>query len=69
MAFVLSQRAGQKLETAVNRNGGTAYDIEWLSRGKNFAIVMRLASEKRRRYRIIYGSAIGTPGEIRAPRA
>ncbi|MES3005966.1 MAG: hypothetical protein V4664_03405 [Patescibacteria group bacterium] len=41
--FILGQGPGHKLEKAVNRNGGNATDIEWLSTGQNFAIVMQLA--------------------------
>jgi hypothetical protein len=41
--FFLSQGAGQKLEFAVNRCGGSTADIEWLSAGQNFELVMRLA--------------------------
>ena len=42
--FILTQGAGQKLEFAVNRNGGSAPDLEWLSAGENFKAVMLLAS-------------------------
>ncbi len=41
--FILGQGPGHKLEMAVNRNGGKATDIEWLSSGENFQAVMRLA--------------------------
>ena len=41
--FILTQGAGQKLEFAINRNGGGIDDIEWLSAGDNFKTVMMLA--------------------------
>lgn len=41
--FILTQGAGQKLEFAINRNGGNADDIEWLSAGNNFKSVILLA--------------------------
>ena len=41
--FVLTQGAGQKLEFAVNRNGGNTTDVEWLSTGNNFKLVGLLA--------------------------
>ena len=41
--FVLTQGAGQKLEFAVNRNGGSTTDMEWLSAGENFRSVSLLA--------------------------
>lgn len=44
--FTLSQGAGQKLEFAVQRNGGTAEDIEFLSTGDNFRAVMLLRTGK-----------------------
>ncbi|MEK7092861.1 MAG: hypothetical protein AAB927_00070 [Patescibacteria group bacterium] len=43
--FILTQGAGQKLEFAINRNGGGIVDIEWLSAGDNFKQVMLLARE------------------------
>lgn len=43
-SFVLTQGAGQKLEFAVNRKGGSAKDVDWLSTGDNFEVVRRLAS-------------------------
>ena len=42
--FVLTQGAGQKLEFAVNRNGGSTTDVDWLSAGENFKSVMLLAN-------------------------
>lgn len=44
--FTLSQGAGQKLEFAVQRNGGTTDDIEYLSTGENFRAVTLLRSGK-----------------------
>jgi len=41
--FTLTQGAGQKLEFAVNRAGGTTTDLEWLSTGENFKSVSLLA--------------------------
>ncbi len=41
--FILTQGAGQKLEFAVQRNGGTTTDIDWLSAGDNFKKVSLLA--------------------------
>lgn len=41
--FILGQGPGHKLEKAIGRNGGKATDIEWLSTGRNFETVMRLA--------------------------
>lgn len=46
--FTLSQGAGQKLEFAVQRNGGTTDDIEYLSTGENFRAVTLLRSGKAR---------------------
>lgn len=40
--FMLSQGAGQKLEFAVQRNGGTPQDIDYLSTGENFRAVSLL---------------------------
>ncbi len=42
--FILTQGVGQKLEFAINRNGGTTTHVEWLSAGENFKSVMLLAS-------------------------
>lgn len=42
--FVLTQGIGQKLEFAINRNGGTAAGVEWLSSGENWKMVSDLAS-------------------------
>lgn len=44
--FLLSQGAGQKLEFAVQRNGGTGEDIEYLSAGENFRAVTLLRTGK-----------------------
>lgn len=44
--FTLSQGAGQKLEFAVQRNGGTTDDIEYLSTGENFRAVTLLRTGK-----------------------
>jgi len=42
--FTLTQAVGQKLEFAINRNGGVPSDVEWLSTGDNFKKVCLLAS-------------------------
>lgn len=44
--FTLSQGAGQKLEFAVQRNGGTPEDIDYLSTGENFRAVSLLRTGK-----------------------
>ncbi len=44
--FTLSQGAGQKLEFAVQRNGGASEDIEYLSTGENFRAVSLLRTGK-----------------------
>jgi hypothetical protein len=44
--FTLSQGAGQKLEFAVQRNGGTPEDIDYLSAGENFRAVSLLRTGK-----------------------
>lgn len=44
--FILKQAAGQKLEFAVNRNGGGTLEMEWLSEGENFKSVSLLARGK-----------------------
>lgn len=44
--FMLSQGAGQKLEFAVQRNGGTPEDIDYLSTGENFRAVSLLRTGK-----------------------
>lgn len=44
--FTLSQGAGQKLEFAVQRNGGTSEDIDYLSTGENFRAVTLLRTGK-----------------------
>jgi len=44
--FVLRQGAGQKLEFAVQRNGGTTEDIEYLSTGENFRAITLLRTGK-----------------------
>ena len=44
--FTLSQGAGQKLEFAVQRNGGTPEDIDYLSTGENFRTVTLLRTGK-----------------------
>jgi hypothetical protein len=44
--FTLSQGAGQKLEFAVKRCGGTSEDIEYLSTGENFRLVTLLRTGK-----------------------
>jgi hypothetical protein len=44
--FVLSQGAGQKLEFAVQRNGGTTEDVEYLSTSENFRAVTLLRTGK-----------------------
>jgi hypothetical protein len=44
--FTLSQGAGQKLEFAVQRNGGTPEDIEYLSTAENFRAVTLLRTGK-----------------------
>lgn len=44
--FTLSQGAGQKLEFAVDRNGGTTKDIDYLSTGQNFRAVTLLRTGK-----------------------
>lgn len=44
--FTLSQGAGQKLEFAVQRNGGTTEDIDYLSTGDNFRAVTLLRTGK-----------------------
>ncbi|MCC6290781.1 hypothetical protein IT398_01810 [Candidatus Nomurabacteria bacterium] len=44
--FTLSQGSGQKLEFAVQRNGGTTEDIEYLSTGDNFRAVSLLRTGK-----------------------
>ncbi len=44
--FTLSQGAGQKLEFAVQRNGGTSEDIDYLSTGENFRAVSLLRTGK-----------------------
>lgn len=44
--FTLSQGAGQKLEFAVQRNGGTPEDIDYLSTGQNFRAVTLLRTGK-----------------------
>jgi hypothetical protein len=46
--FTLSQEEGQKLEFAVQRNGGTTDDIKYLSTGENFRAVTLLRSGKAR---------------------
>lgn len=43
---MLSQGAGHKLEFAVQRNGGTTEDIDWLSAGENFRAVTLLRTGK-----------------------
>lgn len=44
--FLLGQGAGQKLEFAVKRCGGTSEDIEYLSTGDNFRLVTLLRTGK-----------------------
>ena len=44
--FTLSQGAGQKLEFAVQRNGGTTEDVDYLSTGDNFRAVTLLRTGK-----------------------
>lgn len=44
--FTLSQGAGQKLEFAVQRNGGTTEDVDYLSTGENFRAVTLLRTGK-----------------------
>jgi hypothetical protein len=44
--FMLSQGAGHKLEFAVQRNGGTPEDIDYLSTGENFRAVSLLRTGK-----------------------
>ncbi|MES2216410.1 MAG: hypothetical protein V4481_03895 [Patescibacteria group bacterium] len=44
--FTLSQGAGQKLEFAVQRNGGTTEDVDYLSAGENFRAVTLLRTGK-----------------------
>jgi hypothetical protein len=44
--FTLSQGSGQKLEFAVQRNGGTTEDMEYLSTGENFRTVTLLRTGK-----------------------
>lgn len=44
--FMLSQGAGQKLEFALQRNGGTPEDIDYLSTGENFRAVTLLRTGK-----------------------
>ena len=44
--FTLGQGAGHKLEIAVQRNGGTSKDIEYLSTGENFCAVTLLRTGK-----------------------
>ncbi len=56
--FILGQGPGHKLEKAVVRNGGGSTDIEWLSTGENFAMVMALAR----------GEATLAPNEKPAPK-
>ncbi len=46
MSELLSQGAGQKLEFAVQRNGGTPEDIDYLSTGENFRAVTLLRTGK-----------------------
>lgn len=45
-SFILTQGAGQKLEFAVQRNGGTSEDIEYLSANENFRAVSLLRTGK-----------------------
>lgn len=44
--FRLSQCAGQKLEFAIQRNGGTTEDVDYLSTGENFHVVTLLRTGK-----------------------
>ncbi|MBI2482429.1 MAG: hypothetical protein HYV76_02635 [Candidatus Vogelbacteria bacterium] len=44
--FTLSQGAGQKLEFAIQRNGGTPEDVDYLSTGNNFRAVTLLRTGK-----------------------
>ena len=59
--FTLSQGAGQKLEFAVQRNGGTTDDIEYLSTGENFRAVTLLRSGKAR---LVEVTETGSEGAI-----
>ena len=51
--FTLSQGAGQKLEFAVQRNGGTTEDIDSLSTGENFRAVSLLRTGKAKLVEVI----------------
>ncbi len=59
--FILRQGAGQKLEFAVQRNGGTSADIEYLSTGENFRIVTLL---RKGRVRLVEVSENGSEGAV-----
>ena len=58
--FVLSQGAGQKLEFAVQRNGGTPEDIDYLSTGKNFRAVSLLRTGKAKLIEVTETGSEGT---------
>ncbi len=59
--FILRQGAGQKLEFAVQRNGGTSADIDYLSTGENFRIVTLL---RKGRVRLVEVSENGSEGAV-----
>lgn len=50
--FMLSQGAGQKLEFAVKRCGGTAEDVDYLSTGENFRAVTLLRTGKAKLFEV-----------------
>ena len=69
--FTLSQGAGQKLEFAVQRNGGTPEDIDYLSTGENFRTVTLLRTGKAKLVEVTEtgreGAVIPTPPILTPP--
>lgn len=59
--FTLSQGAGQKLEFAVQRSGGSAEDVEYLSTGANFRAVTLLRTGKAK---LVEVSDLGFQGSV-----
>ena len=60
--FILSQGAGQKLEFAIDRNGGNTDDVDWLSAGENFKSVILLARGQAEIKLIVQPEPVPVPG-------